>query len=55
MSEPKSTWLSPLNLASSAAVSPRRQRLPRHLQVAGDLLDRLALDEVLALDPRNPP
>src|SRR6266481_9721777 len=28
-------------------------RVPRHLQVAGDLLDRLALDEVLAPDPGN--
>jgi hypothetical protein len=28
-------------------------RVPRHLQVAGDLLDRLALDEVLAPNPRN--
>src|SRR4051794_12851996 len=28
-------------------------RVPRHLQVTGDLLDRLALDEVLAPDPGN--
>src|SRR5690606_34636966 len=28
-------------------------RVPRHLQVTGDLLDRLALDEVLAPYPRN--
>ena len=28
-------------------------RVPGHLQVPGDLLDRLALDEVLAPNPRN--
>lgn len=28
-------------------------RVPRHLQVTGDLLDRVALDEVLAPDPGN--
>src|SRR6202035_5818706 len=28
-------------------------RVPRHLQVTCDLLDRLALDEVLASYPRN--
>src|SRR4051812_47767432 len=28
-------------------------RVPRHLQVTGNLLDRLALDEVLAPDPGN--
>src|ERR1700752_5303097 len=28
-------------------------RVPRHLQVTCDLLDRLALDEVLAPNPRN--
>ena len=28
-------------------------RVPRHLQVTGDLLDRLALDEVFAPYPRN--
>ena len=30
-------------------------RVPGHLQVAGDLLDRLALDEVFATYPRNRP
>src|ERR1700731_3815922 len=37
--------------------SPRPQHLadgvPRHLQVTGNLLDRLALDEVLAPNPGN--
>ena len=28
-------------------------RVPRHLQIPGDLLDRLALDEVFAPNPRN--
>src|SRR6266436_6771848 len=28
-------------------------RVPRHLQITGDLLDRLALDEVLTPYPRN--